>query len=218
MKAKTDIHLPCSACGDLHHYVFSEETYNAIEPQWRLPQQEELLAERPGVGEQYWLRLFPPLYLDSTEPFWVVYLNPSTSLGGIATEQDMKDLRFCKCQVHKVVAAQQGWAIVNAEVLECLALEALPLPHEPDIYWLSLLDGEDTFKYRATDNYASYSHIEINIQSNLGLHVVVKKEAAGSRILAVNQWGFHLNEWFLCHIPLSAAQERQYGIHRDEWF
>ncbi len=83
----------------------------------------------------------------------------------------------------------------------------------PTISWWTLFSDFDTFKKNGrTENFQNYSFISINVQSDLGIDLIVWKDQGISKIVAVNNWDFHLNEWNLCNIELTKEDEEKYGI------
>jgi hypothetical protein len=42
--------------------------------------------------------------------------------------------------------------------------------------------------------------------------LIILKEFGESRIIALHDWDFHLNEWNQCNIPLTKEDEKKYGI------
>ncbi len=138
-------------------------------------------------------------------------------MNGIECEQDLKEIRFCKCSFIKLINLNETSALINVEVCEVKAIDALTETHRPNISWTTLIDNQATFnQYGSTENYESYSFLTVNIESDVGIDLVIKKESNTSYIVAINQWDFHLNEWILCRIPLSKEEELNYQIkHLD---
>ncbi len=212
MDSAAVIHLKCSSCDQAYAYQYAE--YRAIEGEWREQQEHATLLEtEPEVGKQYLFLLRPPLILDTDQPFWAVYLNPGSSLNGIETEVDLEAVRFCKCRTDHIRRVGPDSAQLGIEVLAVKRAGTLATDHRPDIQMKSLLDEGDTFsRYGTTENFPVYAYLDVSIQSDLGISAIVKKERRTSRIVAVNQWDFHFNEWIHCSIPLSPAEEKRFGI------
>ncbi|MAQ75239.1 MAG: hypothetical protein CL613_02765 [Aquimarina sp.] len=105
-------------------------------------------------------------------------------------------------------------ASIEIKVLDIKETYGLNTIHKPNIQWKTLMDDGESFnKYGSIINFKSFSYIDVNVQSDLGISAIVKKERnRTSHIVAINQWDFHLNEWILCKIPLNQEEERKYGI------
>ena len=215
MNTEKEIYLKCNLCDKSHEYRYSDSEYNAIDVEWISPDPKfHLLTTKPIVDENYLVNLKPPLTLRTDNLFWAVYLNPNSSLNGIETEQDLKDIRFCKCQINKIIDSNDKQASIEIKVLDIKETDGLKTHHKPNIQWKTLMDDRDSFnRYGSIENFKSYSYINVNIESDLGISAVVKKgENRTSQIVAINQWDFHLDEWILCKVPLNQEEEKKYGI------
>jgi len=215
MNSEKKIYLKCNLCDKSHEYQYSDSEYNAIEVEWISPKQEfHLLTTTPIVDENYLVNLTSPLTLRMDNLFWAVYLNPYSSLNGIEKEQDLKDIRFCKCQINKIIELNDQQASIEIKILDIKKTDGLKTHHKPNIQWKTLMDDGDSFnRYGSTENFKSFSYIDVNVESDLGISAVVKKEEnRTSQIVAINQWDFHLDEWILCKIPLNKEEEKKYGI------
>jgi len=217
MNSESEIYLKCSLCDKSHQYEYSDSTFNAIEADWVSNDESfHLLASLPETGEKYIINLHPPLTIRTNEPFWTVYLNPISMLNGIESEQDLKDIRFCKCKTNKILKSNETSASIEIEVLETIQVDGLKNDFKPLSQWLTLMEDEDSFeRHGATENFSNFSYIVINIQSDFGIDAIIKKENNKSYIVAINQWDFHINEWILCRIPLNIEDEKKFGIGYD---
>ncbi len=214
MNTETEIYLKCNLCDKSHEYIYSDSEYNAIEVEWISPNENfHLLEIEPNRGNKYKVNLIPALTLNTINPFWAVYLNPNSALNGIENEMDLKDIRFCKCQTEKIIESNNDRALLEIKVLEVKNIDDLLTDKTPNIQWKTLMNDEGSFRrYGTTENFKSYSYIDVNIESDLGISAIVKKENNVSHLVAINQWDFHLNEWKLCRISLSKEDEKKYGI------
>lgn len=75
------IYIKCRLCDLTHHYEYSDSEFNAIEVDWKSPNQHNhLLEAAPIVGKNYLISLHSPLTLKTNSPFWAVYLNPNSHM------------------------------------------------------------------------------------------------------------------------------------------
>lgn len=215
---QNEIFIKCRLCKQFHDYEFNADKINALEANWRsLEDLGILLDSHPLIGKQYVLTLYRSLKLRIDKPFWVLYQNASSSLNGIDSEDDIRDLSFCKCEFVNLLHQEEHLANIEVKVLEIKNLDSLTEPYKPAISWWSLFEDLDTFeKYGSIENFNKYSIIRINVQSDLGINLIILKEAGESRIAAVNDWDFHLNEWNLCNIKLTKEDEKMYGIQHGD--
>lgn len=214
MNDETEIYLKCNLCKNSHKYEYSNSEFSAIAIDWNSSDENfHLLITTPKINKKYIINLHPPLTIKTNVPFWAVYMNPNSSLNGIENEKDIKDIRFCKCHIIKTLELNETSASVEIEVIEIKKIDELIHNIQPNIQWKTLLDDEDLLnRYGWIENFKLYSYISVNIESDLGIDAIIKKENNSSRIVAINQWDFHLNEWKLCRIPLSKEDEIKYGI------
>lgn len=213
MQTPKQIYLKCKSCDKAHEYQCPKGQLHALEVQWYYPNaKKEILDQIPIEGASYIVRLQPSLTLDTAQPFWAIYLPPLAFLNGIETEADIQAIRFCLCHLTKIVVLAEHTALVKVEVLKVMGFEERHTFQNPDLQWWSLLNVENYTKYGNTENFDAYSLLNINIQGDLGISAIVKREPADFVMVAINEWDFHLNSWSLCHIPLHRLDCAQYGI------
>ena len=214
MNTQEKLYLRCNLCDNSHHYLFSEDKIQGIEVQWKSSGVDSTLLENtPHVGADYIIGLNPPLTIDLTNYLWAVYLNPSASLNGIETEQDLIDIRFCKCEIVEVTEQLERMAFLRVKVKTVLTADDSINYKNPTSQWLTLLNDESTFKkYGFIENYKMFSYINIGVEGDLGISAIIKKENEKSRIVMINEWDFHLNVWNLCSLAITKEEERIYDI------
>lgn len=211
---ENEIHIKCRLCDQFHAYEFHTDHINAITAHWKRHENPDLLLEsRPLIDHKYLITLFSSLNLKTDQPFWVLFQNPGTVYNGIENEEDLKALCVCKCEYQQLYKLDEFNATIEINVMEIKELNALTATFKPAMTWWSLFTDEETFKNNGrTENFNHYSFISINVQSDLGIDLIIWKENGKSSIIAANDWDFHLNEWHVCHIPLTKEQEEKYNI------
>ena len=146
MNTETEIYLKCNLCDKSHKYEYSDAKYNAIEVEWIATNKDfYLLHLEPIIGKEYSIKLNPPLALKMNNPFWAVYQNPNSSLNGIENEQDIKDIRFCKCLTNEIIDLSDERASIKVIVLDSKKIEELNTERKPDIQWKTLIDEGGSF-------------------------------------------------------------------------
>ncbi|WP_422091660.1 hypothetical protein [Tenacibaculum ovolyticum] len=214
MSTEEKLYLKCNLCNDSHHYTFSEEEVQGIEVEWKSSGIDSILLQNsPVIESEYIVRLEPPLTLDLNKCFWAIYLNPNASLNGIETEQDLIDITFCKCEIIEITEQLERTAFLKIVVKSVLTVDDFKKHRNPKSHWLTLLNDESTFKkYGFTENYSTFSYINIAVEGDLGISALIKKENGKSHIVTINEWDFHLDVWNLCSLALTKEDEEKYDI------
>jgi hypothetical protein len=60
--------------------------------------------------------------------------------------------------------------------------------------------------------FPQYDLLSVNIQSDLGLSLVIKKDSEQATIVMVNDWDFHRNVYYGTSIAVDATRYAQSGI------
>ena len=214
MNTEEKLYLKCNLCDESYHYSFSDEEIQGIEVEWKSSAIDSILLENtPKVESEYIVRIEPPLTIYLKQFFWAIYLNPNSSLNGIENEQDLIDIRFCKCKIVEITERLENTAFLKVKIKEVLTTNDFKNHRNPKSQWLCLLNDESTFKkYGFIENFNTYSYINIEVEGDLGISAIIKKENGKSHIVAINEWDFHLNVWNLCSLPLTIEDEKKYGI------
>ncbi|WP_026999997.1 hypothetical protein [Eisenibacter elegans] len=210
----TTLHLSCQTCGQNQPpYQYVPEEVRALVVGWKTLDSQRAWPAWPEVGKGYLLTFTAPLTLPLDQPFWALFQHRMSMSEGIETEEDLQSLCFCQCVPRRVLQQEPFEATLEVEVIALKTLQALSTPQQPPLAWWSLLTDDNTFReYGHTANFQKYSLISLNLQSDLGLDLVVWKAEEPRRIVAANAWDAHLDEWVLCYLPLSPEQELLYGI------
>jgi hypothetical protein len=208
------INLKCKSCNKSQEYIPNNEFVQALEPLWySLSNKNNLLPTIPKVFLKYYIHLKPPLKLKTKNKFWSVYLYPNAIINGIETEEDIKSLRFCLCEIIDIIELNKNKAFVKIKIHKIIELKNDVYCKSPNFSWLKLLDDSMLLKRNGYfKNFKKYSYINIDVEGDLGLRVIVKKENKKSLIVAVNEWDFHLDLWSLCSIKLTQLDELNFGI------
>ena len=210
--ASQPIHLKCQRCDQAHEYTLSDEYIIAITAQWQAePPAEGLLPSPPHIKQTYTIKLSGPLKIDLNLPFWATYFDPLSEYNGIETEEGMLNMRFCLCETQQVLEQTDTHLLLEIVVLKCQAVTTSTYRQRPEIGMMSLLESSASASPYVL-NFKRYSMIDINIQSDLGLTVLIEKSNSISNIVAVNEWDFHIDAWYLYTEKLSSEKEKQYGI------
>lgn len=209
------IYLKCNICDEAHIYSLNPHEIVALESEWRNHDSSlSLLTKKPDVGIISNVLLKSPLKLNLNKNFWSVFMNPNAQLNGIESENDIQSLRFCLCKPLGIINTDNSSAFIEIMVIKYVDLEHQLKLNNPQIGWLTLLNEASNSKtYYNVENFKNHALININIESDLGLTVIVKKENGMSKIVAVNEWDFHRNLWYLYTGELTKEQEEKYGIN-----
>jgi hypothetical protein len=208
---KENIYIPCTHCSFTPEYQGGGEGIVALEGQWwEKDRPELLLGEPPKTGELYSITLHGPLKINVGENFWVLFMEPLSVLNGLDTEEGIDSIRFCRCRKEQILSRQQATITLLVRVLEIKDLGNQPAPFPPPPDWCSLLKNNSS-PYRWVNNLTQYSMFGLNAQSDLGITIIVEK-ADAYRIVAVNEYDFHRNYWYLCRHDLTPEQQQEWGI------
>ncbi|MBL3659000.1 hypothetical protein [Fulvivirga sediminis] len=209
-----EIYLKCSLCSDAHSYQLADNFVVAIESEWKsVLKGEYLLSKKPENGEEYELIINGPLKLSFRDNFWSIYMSPNAQLNGIEDESDIASISFCLNKPLEVISLDEMTATLKIKVVEVIEMSRSIKTKNPDISWMGLLKYQSESKtYYQIENYSRYSLININIQSDLGLVLIIEKDNYQSWIVAVNEWDFHKNLWYTYSKELTKEEEIRYGI------
>ncbi len=207
------IYLKCSACEDAHNYESNDQEIIALEAGWYTLESKSLLAEKPTLNQEYEVFLNGPLQLNLTNNFWSIYTNPHAHLEGFETEKDIQSVEFCFCEPIGVIETNDHTALVKIKVLKKVNLvHALKLKPFPARLLEEFNSLSPSSRYCNVDNYKEYALIIANMEGDIGLTVIVKKEYAKNSIVAINEWDFHKNIWHSSSEKLSKEQSDKFGI------
>lgn len=208
------VEMKCKTCKGTHGYELRADAVVALEGEWRGKLDAETLMDRaPEAFDDCWLNLKGPLKIDLTEPFWCVYMAPLPFWNGLETEEEVKSIRFCLCKTLGMLPPTDSELKVEVRVLEVLDLDHKEALSPPDFHWLEILNSQspNDRTFSAT-HFPSYSLLDVNVQSDLGVTAIVRKENGNAMVVAVNDWDFHRNLWYLCAETLDKEREERYGI------
>lgn len=208
------IKLQNSLCGKIPIYQFNQQIVQALDPLWMDKNSNDLLLPTiPKINNTYNLILTSSLEIDLSRQFWSIYLPPNATLNGIKNEEDIQTIHFCKVQPIGLLQKKKETAIIRIKVVDSIDVKQAVHYKNPIIEWIILLENNHgQINYYDTTNFENYAIVEINIESDLGLTIIVKKEPHQCYIVAVNEWGFHRNYWYLYHRKLSPQTLKKYGI------
>lgn len=192
------LHLKCKLCHEVHDYQFDNNKIIAIEAAWKNPKQSTiLLANPPKESEIYELYLSSPIRINLDDLFWVVYQNPFAHYNGYEKAADIKDVRFCLCKAIEVKNFTEHKATLFIKVIQCLDLDHQRAIEHPSPEQLVFLQSKINSRYCETLNFKNYILLEINIEGDLGMSIFLQKKENTHRIVAINEWSFHRNVWYL---------------------
>lgn len=209
-----EIYLKCSSCSDAHSYQLADNFVVAINSEWKSEiEGEGLLSNTPEKDKEYELLINGPLKLNCRDNFWSIYMSPNAQLNGIEDESDIASIRFCLNKPLEIVSLDGIAVRLKARVVEVIEMSKSIRTKNPNISWMGLLKDQSERKtYYHLENYSRFSLVNINIQSDLGLILIIEKVNFQSWIVAVNEWDFHKDLWYACSKRLTKEEEIKYGI------
>lgn len=209
------LHIRCQhpSCDHTFDYPASAEAIEgvvAVRGSWRAPADESLLlADSPTVGSEHWVELHGPLTVDLARVLWIYYDDPLSTLNGLDTVEGIEAARFCRCRVLQTGAAGNVRVLVESTIAfrECLnqfAGSVLPPT------WSSFL--RSSLEEVQVIALAGYDVLLLNIQSDLGLTLVVEKGPELATIVMVHDWDFYRNVFYATGIIVSAECYAATGV------
>ena len=212
-----NINLKCNLCDDAHTYELDSQSIIALEAEWKSSDSNEnLLSEKPNLNSVYNILIRGPLKINLKKKFWAFYVEPLSQLNGIETEQGIDSICFCLCETVNIIDIHELTVSLKVKDIERRDLNQTNDLRKSDIGWITLLEKTDSSShYYEIQNFIIYSLIDINIESDIGVTVIVKKNKSKSKIVAVNEWDFHRNLWYLFEEELTKEQELKYGIQHS---
>ena len=211
-----EIHLKCNLCSDAHIYQIADNYIVAVESEWKSNiAGEYLLSKKPEKGKEYELLIHGPLKLNPRDNFWSIYMSPNAQLNGIENESDVASITFCLNKPLEIISIDANTVNLKVELIDIIEMSNTVKRENPDMSWMSLLkDQSESRTYYYIENFSKYSLIDINIQSDLGLTLIIEKVSSHSWIVAVNEWDFHKNLWYAYSKKLTKEEEIKYGIQQ----
>jgi hypothetical protein len=149
----------------------------------------------PIVNAEGYVHLHGPLRMDLAQDFWVYY--DAAYWNGLETEEDIRSIRFYQC--HHLEAITNS--LHRVQVKNVLGLEAYSMISSSTVNpWQGFIDDCKSSNYLQQFDFEEYALWNINIQSDLGMEVIVKKGVEEDRIVMVRDWGFHRDIYYLTNI------------------
>lgn len=213
-KKSNEIYLKCEVCEDAHIYQLNDQEIIALDAGWySIEENQNLIAEKPMLNREYELSLKGPLKIDLNNNFWSIYMNPNAYLKGFETENDILSVGFCLCKPVRVIDTNDRTALVRIKLVNKVDLNhSLDLKPYPSRLLEELNSLSQSSRYCKVENFRDYTLIIANMESDIGLTVIVKKENGISKIVAINEWDFHKNIWYSSTSELSKEQEEKHNI------
>lgn len=207
------LYIKGNLSSDAREYIFDNKQITALNSEWRrLGAEEALLDELPQIDERYDITLNGPLKMDLSQPFWLVYMNPYSTYNGLEDEEGINSFRFCLCEYQAIIARHERSLCLKVKVLDVYDLQkhvGFMNPKGAGLFML-LRDTDPNDRHEAS--FTNYYFISINIHSNLGLTVIIKKEQDKSYIIAINEWDSHKDIWHLYYEELTPDKKQEYKI------
>lgn len=209
-----ELYLKCDICQQFHNYNCDQQSLIALNADWLEPAARfGLLTQKPSIDKYYHIKLQGRLKINLRNPVWILWLDPVSHVDGLETEQGIEQILFCLCDPAEIIVANAYDAVVKIKVTDIKSIYETELYVKPQIKWHTMLDTEATSKHHYDIcNFKNYSLIRINVEGDLGMQVIIKKQNRKSRIVALNEWDFHLNVWYAFNEVLNHDQEVLYGI------
>ncbi len=207
-----EIYLKCKHCKEAHSYKPGDNFIVAIDGEWKQIE-GEYLSDKPLDYEEYEFKIHGPLKLGLRDNFWSVFMNPDVRSNGFENEQDIRSVCFCLVKPLELMAVDDDSARLKVRVVKTVEMNSLGITENPEISWMPLLEEHsESRKYYHVENHPVFSLIDINIESDLGLTLIVEKKDSKSRIVAVNEWDFHKDLWYYYCKDITKEEELKYGI------
>lgn len=214
MKMSNEIYLRCNLCDDAHSYQLNHHVIIAINTVWKSDVEGEyLLSNQPEPNSEYEVIIHGPLKLNLRDNFWSIYRSPNATLNGFENEADVASIRFCLNSPLEIVSSDANTVNLKVKVIKLVEMASSTSFDNPQVSWMNLLENHSASgNYYQIENFFRYSLININIQSDLGLVLIVEKNDNQSWIVAANEWDFHKNLWYAYSKKFSKEEEVKYGI------
>lgn len=191
---------------------------SAIRGKWleELNNEVFLLETSPAVDSIQTIEIGGKFQIDLSVDFWVFYENPDSFYNGLDNEEGIKSIHFCRCSLLTIQSSSNNSAVITVKILEVVSLQELDMKFEFEKElpqpWKSFLKSSK--EYVHITDYGEYSLLRINIQSDLGITMVIKRGISESRILMVNDWDFHTDAFYGTHINISNSELESYFIKK----
>ena len=146
----------------------------ALEGEWHHIGEERLLPEPPELEKEYEVQIGEALKAQQT--LWSVYMRPYAQLNGFESESDISSILFCQCRLTEIMDANAHKTRIKAVVVDVVGL---PKPEVENLVPLqiTLLEEQAISKrYYRVENYYNFTLIDVNIQSDLGITAIVRKQ------------------------------------------
>lgn len=214
------LHCGIDNCNTHYEYKHNEGNIIAISAQWRNEESQDgdwagLLPQQPKAGNIYELFISFPLKIDLAQSFWATYFEPYTEHEGIESEVGINSMAFCLCHKKSVKNLEKRFARIEVEVLDVKKITEENNVTSISNKSLEFIDKEINSQYVSVENFANFSLVIANYQSDCGWTYIIEKENGKSRIVAEHHWDFHTKIWQLTNEELNREQEKKYGIQHS---
>lgn len=211
------VDINCSICKK-HNFAFPSNPLNsivAISGYWFTSiETRDYLFSIPEANNKYVLSLRAPIKLKLNDVIWIYFENAQSVYNGIESVEDIQSIRFCKCRVEQLFNVSDTSVDIQVYVLDCIPLaqlknwQACEYPFNDFIENLLIQNTERN----SIQKIDQYSLLNLNIQSDLGITIILELGKEYSTILCVNEWNFHENFFYGGNFKVNTNYLEKYGI------
>jgi hypothetical protein len=212
------LRFKCTHCDRVFSYPedgVDVKGIHAVEGKWLHESQEEnhLVEQPPEINSIQTVTIGGKFRIDLNKEFWLYYVDPWSFYNGIEKREGISAIRFCRCALIVIQSSGETNATLTVQVKEVLSVEDIDLKNEFECelpeWWKNLLKDADKGQVIDFDDYCL---LFINIQSDLGLTLVIKKGIVESRILMAHDWDFHTNAFYGTNIKIKNSVWEKFRV------
>jgi len=193
------IKLKCKTCRNFEKETVIQysKCYQAAEVFWCDESKLDMyLQETPQIYESQIIEIKGPANIDINKKISAVYLSPNSYYNGIETVNDIDSIRFCVCKITNVISQTEFKVLLQVQILEmCDIFAGRTQSFSENEAFCSRTEEPDS-QYINTLDLGRFIVEDINYQGDVGVTYIIDK--AENEVLAVNNWDFHANDWYLC--------------------
>ncbi|MBN2662511.1 MAG: hypothetical protein JXR68_02575 [Bacteroidales bacterium] len=195
------IKLKCETCEN-YEKERNFETKNcflALDVFWKdIVNTEIYLQQIPQLFNYYTIDIVGPQNIDLEKNISVFYVDASAFYNGFENETEILSIRFCLCEVKKIVYKSEFKASLLIQIIKMRSLsDIFSLDLSLNEGFCGMIEEKDQ-RYVEIKDFNNYLIKGINFQGDVGVNYIISKNK--NRIIAVNSWDFHSNNWFLCNV------------------